>query len=300
MVRRKSKTPEDKYRPKASVTTQRHGDLFVTVTVEVGPAIIDFNDILASCTVEPDDDTPAPWEDCDGWEHETYPLSKIEDDPGWGHEEKRTRTVTRITAVEPAFCPGEPATPENDCGQIVPVEETYYEWIPHYNKDHVARVGGRRLLIVVPWETAVEWQGKEPARGGSRQRFREHVAEHRKKAIEQLIRWYEDGWQYWWVSCNFMDYQASVGGGMVDDDEENDPYILEVKEDIAEEVAGQMEKDGYTVINRPENDYNSRAAKQKRLRWKIAYNLGLHDPDTYVAWLAERGPRRDLITKEKA
>src|SRR5579872_6944668 len=49
----------------------RHGDTMVIVTVETRPAVIDFEEIREAVKVEPDDGmSEAPWENCDGFQHE--------------------------------------------------------------------------------------------------------------------------------------------------------------------------------------------------------------------------------------
>lgn len=49
---------------------QRDGKVMVKVTVETTEAVIQFSDIIEACKVEPDDCSEAPWESCDGFEHE--------------------------------------------------------------------------------------------------------------------------------------------------------------------------------------------------------------------------------------
>jgi len=49
---------------------QRDGNVMVKVSVETTPAVIQFSDILEACEVKPDEDAEAPWDNCDGYEHE--------------------------------------------------------------------------------------------------------------------------------------------------------------------------------------------------------------------------------------
>lgn len=53
---------------------QRIGDKVVTTIEE--SAVIQFDDILAGCTVESEDEYETPWDNCDGWDHH------LEDCPG--------------------------------------------------------------------------------------------------------------------------------------------------------------------------------------------------------------------------
>lgn len=77
-MRRKKPAPAEKYRPKTKSMTVQTADSVVEITTEVYPRTIDFNDILAAVVVDNDNDADAPWEDCDGWEHEIVRGDKIE------------------------------------------------------------------------------------------------------------------------------------------------------------------------------------------------------------------------------
>jgi hypothetical protein len=102
--------------------------------------------------------------------------------------------------------------------------------------------------------------------GATRQVAREAVAADRKRTLAKLVDWYANGWQWYGVRCDFevlgQDFGASVWG--IDD---HDYAHREVVDEIADEVAAQLEKAGFTVTNRPVRpDYPSREAKQERLR----------------------------------
>jgi len=102
--------------------------------------------------------------------------------------------------------------------------------------------------------------------GATRQVALEAVAADRKRTLAQLVQWYSDGWEWYGVQCNFevlgQDFGASVWG--IDDD---DYARREVVHEIADEVADQLEKAGFTVTDRPVRpDYPIREAKQERLR----------------------------------
>jgi len=56
---------------KMTVVKHRDGDTLVKVTVETQPATIDFADILAATRLEPDDSSDAPWDNDDGFKHDT-------------------------------------------------------------------------------------------------------------------------------------------------------------------------------------------------------------------------------------
>lgn len=83
-------------------------------------------------------------------------------------------------------------------------------------------------------------------RGASRQVAAEANAANRRKTLEQLVKWYRHGWSYYGVKCEYEGAEASVWG--VDDYDYAD---TDVRREMAEDVAAQLEKDGYTVVNRP-------------------------------------------------
>jgi len=109
-------------------------------------------------------------------------------------------------------------------------------------------------------------------RGASKQVAREAVAAERRRTLDLLVKWYSDGWQYWGVKCDFEvlgeEFHDSVWG--IDDE---DYAEREVVSEIADNVAAELEKAGFTVNSRPERVYSSRADKQARLR----YNLQLQN-----------------------
>jgi len=111
-----------------------------------------------------------------------------------------------------------------------------------------------------------DWQR---SRGATRQVAREAVAAERKRTLAQLVKWYSNGWQWYGVRCDFdvlgQDFGASIW--CIDDDE----YARrEVVNEIADEVADQLEKAGFTVTDRPNrSDYPDREAKQQRIRHNL-------------------------------
>jgi len=109
--------------------------------------------------------------------------------------------------------------------------------------------------------------------GASRQVAREAVAAGRRQTIDQLVKWYSDGWEWYGVQCEFEvlgnEYEASLWG--ID----NPDYAeREVKEEMAHEVARQLEKAGYTVTGQPDRQgpylKHRREVKQERLTRNLA------------------------------
>jgi hypothetical protein len=86
-------------------------------------------------------------------------------------------------------------------------------------------------------------------RGASRGVCAEMVSIARQKTLDLLTGWYENGWQYWGVKCDFerlgQDFSDSIWG--IDDDK----YADDLREEIALNVASQLEIAGYTVTGKP-------------------------------------------------
>ena len=93
---------------------------------------------------------------------------------------------------------------------------------------------------------------------------REAVARDRQRTIEQLIEWYQSGWQWWYVSCEYLDVSDGVGG--VDDEDYASSYCAE---ECALNVAAELEDKGYTVKGKPDRRAgyleNRRAVLRDRL-----------------------------------
>ncbi len=91
------------------------------------------------------------------------------------------------------------------------------------------------------------------ASGATKQVAREAVALERRRTLAQIVKWYEDDWQWYGVKCEFTvlddTYEASVWG--IDDAEYAERDVVH---DIAGEVAYQLEKAGYTVTGKPESN----------------------------------------------
>ncbi len=176
------------------------------IAVETAPAVIDFQAIVdATEVIEDHEETMAPWDHCDGFEHRYigYPgrLDHV-DDPrslqGWGRTWDRGESFVIQLA-------------DDDYG--------IYEYMRN--------------------------------RGATRQVACEAVALERRRTLAQIVKWYSEGWQWYGVKCEFtvLDdvYEASVWG--IDD---ADYAARDVVDEIAGEVAYQLEKIGFSVTNKPE------------------------------------------------
>jgi len=126
-----------------------------------------------------------------------------------------------------------------------------------------------RLVIELPQEEDYGTYQYMRERGASRQVAREAVAAERRRTLARLVKWYDSGWEWYGVRCRFealgAEYQDSLWG--IDDAE----YAETLKEEIALNVAAQLEEAGYTVTGKPEHRQTyTRADKQARLRRNLA------------------------------
>jgi hypothetical protein len=104
-------------------------------------------------------------------------------------------------------------------------------------------------------------------RGASRQTAREAVANDRRRTLDILKGWYRDGWEWWYVHCDYLDASAGVGG--VDDYE----YASEAcADEIAGEVAHDLEKKGYTINGIP-TEADRRTSYLENRRYHLRQNL---------------------------
>jgi len=126
-----------------------------------------------------------------------------------------------------------------------------------------------RLVIELPQEEDYGTYQYMRERGASRQVAREAVAAERRRTLARLVKWYDSGWEWYGVRCRFEalgeEYQDSLWG--IDDAE----YAETLKEEIALNVAAQLEEADYTVTGKPEHRQTyTRADKQARLRRNLA------------------------------
>jgi len=126
-----------------------------------------------------------------------------------------------------------------------------------------------RLVIELPQEEDYGIYQYMRERGASRQVAREAVAAERRRTLARLVKWYDSGWEWYGVRCRFEalgdEYHDSLWG--IDDAK----YAGTLKEEIALNVAAQLEEAGYTVTGKPEHRQTyTRADKQALLRRNLA------------------------------
>lgn len=171
-------------------------DKIVEIETTVIERNIDWNDINGYIEVD-EFHNEAPWESCDGWEHEFVSTDNLPFD------------------VEKA---------------------RGYVWSNDYSN---------RGLIVIDDATVENVWGCGGYPGCSKQVHREAVAAAKRKAIDQLAKWYKYGWTWYTAVAEYDDKMECVGG--IDDDS----YAEEVVDEMKDQVAYELEKDGYIVVNRP-------------------------------------------------
>ncbi len=192
-------------------------DKILRVVTTETERVIDFDDIVGRG--EQDDcHSGAPWEECDGYEHEFHTIGWRDND-GW--EDSRGR-VNR---------------PPRDGGSG---------------------------YITIDDETVIGWGCTGPS-GCSKQVRAETIALAKRKALDQLVEWYTNGWYESCAIAEYGDYVDSVGGIW---DEPWGDYTEELVLECRNNVADQLEDDGYIVENRPDppKPYNQVDAMRERIR----------------------------------
>ena len=84
------------------------------------------------------------------------------------------------------------------------------------------------------------------ANGASKQFAYEKQAADNAARLAQIVDWYENGWEWFGVKCQFKGEHASVWG--ID----TYKYAEECKLDIALEIASQLEKRGFRIVGKPQ------------------------------------------------
>lgn len=173
-------------------------------------------------------------------------------------------------------------TPWDDCDGFE------HEFVPTSYYDHDDRTDANNYVnrrdrdggsgyIEISDEQVVKWGCTGPS-GCSKQVRAEAIAAAKRKTVDLLVNWYENGWTWYTAYAKFEDEalgieEAEYCGGIEDED-----YAEEMARD---ELRGQlvyaMEKAGYTVINVPADcPDREEAYRQNRRKAKISqirYNL---------------------------
>lgn len=243
------KTKETELLTTTNSTFVRKGRQLITttVTITVEPLFVDYREILKNVSIEEDDDSRTPWSNCDGWEHEATPVDKYREQ----HEHIPSGTVGHVRGH--CWC--------------------------NSDRDHI--------VIEITEHTLDGWCGKQAAYyGASKQVHAERRAQIRRDALDQLVSWYRDGWQWWYVKGEFRGEFESLSG--IDDYEYAEK---EVRYEIADEIADKLEKRGY-VITYKRRQRDCFAYKRERFRDRVGRNLGFENGEDYAEWLHIRPKKR--------
>jgi hypothetical protein len=100
--------------------------------------------------------------------------------------------------------------------------------------------------------------------GASKQVARELAAQDKARRLAQLVKWHDQGWEWYRVVCEFRGYIDSLGG--IDD---YDFAADDCARDCAWNVAAQLEADGYTVAGKPDLRAERLANHRLSLRFKL-------------------------------
>lgn len=132
-------------------------------------------------------------------------------------------------------------------------------------------------------------------RGSSKQVAREHEAHVVREATQRLSDQHRNGHVWWEAHVNFQDYRASLG--MIYGLENG--YDKHIARELADEVADDMEKDGFTIVNRPQPKLLTikkgiHPYSRTKEQWKEAYHENLHSQDNASTrhWSQSRAYRK--------
>lgn len=100
-------------------------------------------------------------------------------------------------------------------------------------------------IITIDDDTITKKWGIDGYSGCSKQVRAELIASAKRVALDQLVKWYSYGWEWYQVCGDHEGYTASLCGIDCPD------YAETVRSEIAEEIAGQMEDDDYIVTGKP-------------------------------------------------
>lgn len=148
-----------------------------------------------------------------------------------------------------------------------------------------------RGVILVSRDAVIAWQGPYSKNSGiSRQVYEEKLADDRRRAVEQLVEWYTNGWNAFGVVCEFLGEDESVWGIYADD--EDDAHVQETRVEIAGQVAHALKKKGFEIVNEPAKE----APVTHAIIWhkvRLAHRMGFKDIEAYQKWVTSPCPIRE-------
>ena len=111
------------------------------------------------------------------------------------------------------------------------------------------------------------------ARGDRKQVAHEAVAAARRKTLELLVNWYENGWEWYGVQCEFSVLDEDFGPSCGASTTRNMPS--DVVDEIAGEVAYNLKQAGYTVTGQPQEEKKLTAKQFGTAVTSTASNKGI-------------------------
>lgn len=156
------------------------------------------------------------------------------------------------------------------------------EYVRHYNPEYRVKGRDRNLIVIRPW-TVKEW-GAIAYHGASRQVNAEARAENLRRTYETLAEWYNDGYSYWVVECDFRGFNDSIGGILVSDEDE----LEEFKYEVASQIAHNMREAAFCVVGQ----YAKARYRRNRVEGRqtsAARLFGFADREAYLMWLSPSG-----------
>ncbi|MHA2135985.1 MAG: hypothetical protein ACW99J_19165 [Candidatus Thorarchaeota archaeon] len=133
-----------------------------------------------------------------------------------------------------------------------------------------ARCDRNSVLIEIDDATLEMWGNYDYYHnaGCSKQVARELVAQTKREALDRLVEWYVNGWTWYYVSGEYAGYNDSVGGVDCRD------HAEELRYEIADEIASDMEVAGYIIENRHNpHEYSKREQLQNKLNWNKKFAI---------------------------
>lgn len=114
--------------------------------------------------------------------------------------------------------------------------------------------------ITIDDSTVIDKWGFTQRHGEAKQVWLERVARVKRDKIDQLVEWYQNGWEWYVAVAEWNDYSDCVGAIYSED------YAEETALECALVVASQMERDGYIVTNKPEWQDDPHASFKQKLK----------------------------------
>jgi hypothetical protein len=147
------------------------------------------------------------------------------------------------------------------------------QWLRHPDDNEQCQRGygwssaNRQAFVITIDDSIVinKW-GHTRRPGESKQTWLERVAFYKAQTIDQLVKWYSDGWEWYVASASYGDYRESVGG--ID----SYSYAEQMAEDeLRWEVAATLERAGFIIQNKPEPkpDYSKLDAARDRFKRQL-------------------------------